>query len=113
MGDGKSTICEGPGQPFTVAESEARKAPSCSYIYRTSSAGQWSPDGNPDQAAYPVRAVVTWAVSWTAQGAVGGGELPAMYTSTLSRVRVEQVESINAEGAQAVESVPASRHLSA
>jgi hypothetical protein len=109
MGDGGVTTCGGPGQPFPVAQSDAQQSSQCTYTYRTSSAGQSSPDGAPDEGAFPVRATVTWAVSWSAQGAAGGGALPTMYTSTLVRVRVVQVESINSEDGQAFGSPSAGR----
>jgi hypothetical protein len=111
MGDGGVITCEGPGQPFGPAQ-PAQQSSKCQYIYRTSSAGQSSPDGDSDQAAFPVRATVAWVVSWSAQGAAGGGAFPTMYTSTLSRVRVEQVESIYSEGGQAFGLVPAAGRLS-
>jgi hypothetical protein len=112
MGDGAVVTCEGPGQPFGTVQPNAQPSSRCQYTYRTSSAGQSSPDGDSDQGAYPVRATVAWAVSWSAQGAAGGGALPTMYTSTLSRVRVVQVESIYSEGGQALDVVPAAGRLS-
>jgi hypothetical protein len=112
MGDGGVVTCEGPGQPFEAVQPKAQPSSRCQYTYRTSSAGQSSLDGDSDEGAYPVRATVAWAVSWSAQGAAGGGAFPTMYTSTLSRVRVEQVESIYSEGGQALGLVPAAGRLS-
>jgi hypothetical protein len=112
MGDGGTTTCAGPGQPFTTAGSAALPSSRCTYTYRTSSAGQSAPDGDLDQGAYPVVATVTWAVSWSTQGAAGGGPLPTLFSSTVARVRVEQVQSINSEDGQALGAAPTLRHLS-
>jgi len=94
LGDGGVVTCAGPGRPFDPFQTVAEQATSCSYTYRTSSVGQPSPNGNPDDASFDVRAVVTWSVSWSAQGAPGQGALPALTTDAVVPVRVEQVESI-------------------
>jgi len=95
MGDGGVVVCVGPGQPFEVGLPVAAQRTACSFTYRTSSLGQPSPDSNPNDAAYTVRATITWSVSWTAQGAPGDGILPSLATSAESSVRVVQVESVN------------------
>ena len=95
LGDGGVVICTGPGQPFDQLQPASVQSTSCSYTYRTSSADQPSPDGNPDDASFDVNAVVTWSVSWSAQGEPGQGSLPALTTRTVAPVRVEQVESID------------------
>lgn len=95
MGDGGAVTCDGPGQTFDPAQPSLLQASPCAYTYAVSSAGQTSPDGNPDDASFVVHATVAWSVSWTAQGAAGGGSLPPLSTTASSRVRVEQVESIN------------------
>ena len=97
LGDGGAVTCAGPGQPFDPLQAAATQATSCSYTYRTSSAGQPSPDGNPDHASFDVHAVVMWSVSWSAQGAPGQGSLPALTTGAVAPLRVEQVESIDAD----------------
>jgi hypothetical protein len=94
LGDGGVMACAGPGRPFDPLQPVAEQSTSCSYTYRTSSVGQPSPNGNPDDASFDVRAVVTWSVSWSAQGAPGQGVLPALTTDAAVPVRVEQVESI-------------------
>jgi hypothetical protein len=95
MGDGGEVVCAGPGRPFDLALPAEQQVTGCEYAFRTSSLGQPAPDGDPDAAAYTVRATVTWAVSWTAQGAPGQGELPSLNTAGTASVRVVQIESIN------------------
>ncbi len=94
MGDGSVVNCDGPGMPFDVSRPAAQQTSSCDYVYRITSADQRTPDDNPDDAAFGVLASVSWAVEWSAQGAPGGGALPTLTTSTLTGLRVEQVESI-------------------
>jgi hypothetical protein len=95
MGDGGREVCAGPGQPFDLTHPAQQQVTACRYTYRASSLGQPSPDGDPDHAAYPVRATITWSVSWTAQGAPGAGVLPSLTTTGQASIRVVQVESIN------------------
>lgn len=95
MGDGRVVLCVGPGHPFEVGLPASGQGTACMFTYRTSSIGQPSPDGNPDDAAYRVRATITWDVSWTAQGAPGQGILPTLTTSAEASLRVVQVESVN------------------
>jgi hypothetical protein len=95
MGDGSQVECDGPGTPFSP-DLAAPQSTSCSYTYTRSSAGQPSVDGDPNDGAFAVTATVTWKVTWTAVGAVGGGTLPALHTASTEAVRVEQVESIGA-----------------
>jgi hypothetical protein len=94
MGDGGTVVCEGPGARYDTSKPASEQDTDCSYTYRQSSIGQPSPDGNPNDGAYPVTATITWAVSWTVTGASGGGALPYLRTSSTVPVRVEQVESI-------------------
>ncbi len=93
-GDGGSITCNGPGTPYDKNEASSAQSTSCLHIYRSSSASQQSPDGNPDDAAYLVTATITWAVAWTAVGAPGGGTLPNLTTTSTARLRVEQIESV-------------------
>ena len=91
MGNGDTTTCDGPGTVYGPAQSST----DCSYTYTTTSLGQPSADGNPDDGAYVVVPTVTWSVTWTATGAAGGGDLPSLSTSTSLAMRVTQVESLN------------------
>jgi hypothetical protein len=95
MGDGGAVVCAGPGRPFDPALPAGSQVTGCEYAFRTSSLGQPAPAGDPDAAAYAVRATITWSVSWTAQGAAGQGVLPPLTTAGTSAVRVVQIESIN------------------
>jgi hypothetical protein len=96
MGDGGVETCGGPGAPFDPA-GPANQSTNCLHTYSTSSMGQPSPDGNPNDGAYPVIATVQWSVTWSAVGAEGGGALPPLSTSTSTSIRVEQVQSVNSE----------------
>lgn len=93
-GDGGSVTCQGPGTPYDRSEASSAQTTACSHIYRSSSANQQSPDGNPNDAAYLVTATITWSVTWEAVGAPGGGILAPMTTSSTARLRVEQIESV-------------------
>jgi hypothetical protein len=95
MGDGGEVTCNGPGTPFDPAQPLSQQATGCSYTYTSSSIGQPSPNGDPDDSAFTVRTTINWSVSWSTRGAPGGGALPPLSTSASTPVRVEQVESIN------------------
>jgi hypothetical protein len=95
MGDDGATTCDGPGTPYNPEQPSDEQSTSCDYTYLTSSEGQPSTDGNPNDDAYDVVATIDWSVSWSVQGAAGGGELPPLTTSSARLVRVEQVESVN------------------
>ncbi len=95
-GDGGGTVCEGPGTPYDARLPGVGQTTGCSHQFTRTSAGQPSPDGNPDHAAFVITATVTWSVSWSATGAAGGGALPTLVTSGSGLLRVAQVESVNA-----------------
>lgn len=97
-GDGSVTSCDGPGVPFQPAETSPVPAPGCSHTYTSTSIGQPSPDGNPNDGAFLVTTTIEWSVSWSSRGTAGGGSLPSLTTSSASRLRVEQVESIDSFG---------------
>ena len=94
MGDGHVVVCDGPGTPYQLNIPAAAQQTTCSYTYSDSSIGRTASDGDPNDAAYSITATVTWAVTWNATGASGGGVLPSLQTRTTVPVRVEQVESI-------------------
>jgi hypothetical protein len=96
-GDGGVVICDGPGTAFDVEEPASQQTTQCTHTFGVSSAGQPSSDGNPNDGAFVVVATIDWTVSWLATGATGGGTLPPLTTSTSTQLRVEQVESVNAE----------------
>jgi len=94
MGDGGSLACNGPGVPYQVGLPATEQHTYCSYTYRQPSIGEPSPNGDVNDGAFPVRATVSWAVTWTASGAPGGGTLPPLSTTSTTAIKVEQVESI-------------------
>jgi hypothetical protein len=117
MGEGDIVTCTGPGTPFDLDRPASSQATDCSFTYRVASAGQTGQTGQtgPDGAAggsFVVSAAIDWSVSWSAQGAAGGGTLPALVTTASSRLRVEQVESINSYQALAGTSPSEGVHLS-
>lgn len=95
LGDGGSLVCAGPGTAYRTDLPASAQQTSCSYVYQTTSLGQPSSDGSPNDGAFRVTATVAWQVVWTAQGAPGGGNLPPLTTTSTTNLRVEQVESVN------------------
>jgi hypothetical protein len=93
-GDGGVVTCDGPGVPFDGGRPASEQTTACAHVYRVSSAGQPALDGDPNDASFAVVGRVSWRVQWSAQGAPGGGSLPALTTSSSAGLRVEQVESI-------------------
>lgn len=88
LGNGDSTICEGPGVSYDTARSADEQTTDCSYTYAHTSAGQ------PDHA-YQVTATIEWEVSWSVTGAAGGGPLPALFTTSPVPVRVAEMQALN------------------
>jgi hypothetical protein len=89
MGDGTKVVCRGPGTPYTARTDPARPSPTCGHTYRRSSARQAG-------LRYPVAATTTWALRWTATGAVttSGTLAPLLRTSTVS-LRVAEAQTVN------------------
>jgi hypothetical protein len=110
-GDGGQVTCGGPGVAYDPSEPAAWQTTGCSHVYAHTSAGQPSPDGNPDDGSFTVSATVVWSVSWTSTGVPGGGALPTLYTTSSVPLRVVQVESVNTD--QVNPSVPASTSIEA
>jgi len=93
-GDGSVVVCDGPGTPYDPSLPAAGQSTACSHTYATTSAGQPSPNGNPDDAAFPVTATITWIVTWT--GPDGStGTLPSVATRGATSLVVAQIESVN------------------
>jgi hypothetical protein len=107
-GDGGQVTCGGPGVAYQPSEPEAWQSTDCSHVYAETSAGQPSPDGDPDDAAFTVTATVVWSVTWESTGVPGGGVLPTLYTTSSVPLRVAQVESVNASQADAAAPASAS-----
>lgn len=93
-GDGSNTVCNGPGTAYDPSESASAQSTNCSHTYTETSAGQPSPDGNPNDAAFTVTATITWTVTWTGPGG-SGGSLPALTTRASTLLKVTQIESVN------------------
>jgi hypothetical protein len=95
FGDGATLACMGPGTPYDLTAPPGSQSTYCSHLYSRSSLGEPSPDGNPNDAAFPVETTVTWQVTWTASGAAGGsGTLAPLHTTGSTTLRVEQIESV-------------------
>ena len=77
MGDGQRVTCVGPGTPYDPSAPDATT--DCSYTW-------------PAPGTYLVSATVYWSVTWSAQGAPGGGSL-GVEPGPASKVRVEVVQS--------------------
>ena len=86
--------CNGPGTVYNPAVPADAQSTSCSHTYTTTSAGQPSPDGNPNDGAFPVTATVTWTVVWSGPGG-SGGTLPSLTTHGATSLKVAQIESVN------------------
>jgi len=84
MGDGGRVVCRGPGTAYDSGRPEASQDPGCSYTYHHAA------------DAYTVEATTTWRITWTADGAPGGGTLPPLArTSPATLLRVVEVQAIN------------------
>ena len=77
MGDGDSLTCDGPGTPYDPAAPDATTG--CSYTW-------------PEAGTYRVTSTIYWAVSWTAAGAPGGGDL-GLRAGPSAQLTVEVTES--------------------
>jgi len=81
MGDGSTVTCDGPGAPYDPATPNATT--DCSYTW-------------PAPGTFRVTATVYWSVSWTAQGAAGGGTLGVQAgPASAVNVVVEESQAIN------------------
>lgn len=94
MGDGAHIVCDGPGTAYNPSLPASAQSTSCFHTYSSSSAGQVSRDGNPNDDAYAVSATITWNVTWKGDGFAGGGTLPPLTTTSTTYLRVEQIESV-------------------
>jgi hypothetical protein len=82
-GDGTSArVCEGPGTPWTPSAGMDTESPDCGHTYTVPSGG----------GGYTVRAVATWAISWSGGGFTGTE--PAITTATTANVTVTQQRSV-------------------
>ena len=86
FGDGATSICRGPGTPYTAAQSPDKPSPTCGHTYTHSSAGQ------PD-SAFTVTATVSWSVTWTGGGQ--NGTVPDLQNTASTALRVADLQSLN------------------
>ncbi len=81
MGDGDSVTCDGPGTPYSASDPDATT--DCSYTW-------------PGPGSFTVTATVYWAVTWTATGAAGGGNLGVQAgPAAQAAVTVTESQAIN------------------
>ncbi len=89
MGNGDVVVCQGAGTPYAPrAHRPEQASPDCGYSYRHSSAGRAGD-------VYLVTVTVEYGVSWSVQGAEGGGPLPVMRTSRSIPVPVYEIQVLN------------------
>jgi hypothetical protein len=93
-GDGSTVTCNGPGTPYDPALPATDQTTTCSHTYTTTSAGQPSPDGNPNDAAFPITATITWTIAWAGPNG-SAGALPSLTTRGVTSLEVAQIESVN------------------
>lgn len=85
FGDGTSTVCTGPGTPFTPGTDPTASSPDCGHTYRTSS-------GSAPGGKFQVSATITWRVDWLGAGAAG--TLNDLTTTATVPVTVQQSQAI-------------------
>jgi hypothetical protein len=81
--------CHGPGTAYRSSKAASQQHTTCSYVYDQPSTGQ---PGN----AYQAAVVITWRVSWTGSGGVGGllnGALPVPFPFALPVAQGEALVS--------------------
>ena len=83
-----------PRYPLRPALPASSQSTTCSHTYTTTSAGQPSPDGNPNDAAFPITATITWSVAWTGPNGSAGCS-PSLTTQGATSLEVAQIESVN------------------
>ncbi len=92
-GDGATLECSGGGTPYFAAAPSSSSSTTCWHIYRSSSVGQPTEGGDPNSAAFQVRATITWSITWTMNGTMTGS-LPPITTTSDSSLRVAEIQSV-------------------
>ena len=94
MGEGGSTTCAGPGEPFSSADPAH---PPCGYTYRVDSIGQPQTGPSPNDRYFAVQGAVLFALHWTCAGDCdqAAGDMADMTRATTRMpLRVFQVETV-------------------
>ncbi|WP_246002510.1 hypothetical protein [Allorhizocola rhizosphaerae] len=86
-GDGTSTICNGPGTPWTGSAAPTSASPTCGHTYTVPSASEANPDGK-----FQLRVVVSWDITWSGGGL--SGSVPGVTTATTTEVIVTQLRAV-------------------
>ncbi|MFS8204862.1 hypothetical protein ACLVWQ_40090 [Streptomyces sp. CWNU-52B] len=82
--DGGCPIVDGRiGEPY--AKGKAGETPPCGIIYRRSSGGE----------TLPLKAALTWEISWTGTGQAGAVGLPDGTIEAVQNITVEEIQSVN------------------
>lgn len=84
MGDGQQVLCDSPGTVWRVGMSGDAPSPTCGHRYASESGS--SPGGK-----YQVRATVTWEVSWSGTGGLGG-EIDPLQMAATRAVQVHELQ---------------------
>ncbi|MGJ3224010.1 hypothetical protein ACQEUV_01305 [Micromonospora aurantiaca (nom. illeg.)] len=84
-GDGTTTVCTGPGTPWTPRADPKAASPDCGHTYTTTCANE--PGGK-----FTLRAVATWEISWSGGGF--SGTEPAITTTTAANVTVAEFRAV-------------------
>lgn len=82
--DGECPIVDGRiGEPY--AKGKAKESPPCGIVYRRSSGGE----------TFPIKAALTWEISWTGTGQAGAVGLPDGTIEAVQNITVEEIQSVN------------------
>lgn len=82
-GDGTMVVCPGPGRPYDPSVPDEAQQTDCSHT--------WTRIGD-----YRLTARIDWHVTWTVEGAPGGGDLGVVSRSTPPMpVRVAEIQALN------------------
>jgi hypothetical protein len=85
LGDGSSVTCTSAGTPYAASYGK-RPSPDCGHVYQKTSAGQ-------SDGTYPIQAVSTWSVAWTATTGQAG-TITTTRTSN-GQVAIGQLQVLN------------------
>ncbi|MFE9686017.1 hypothetical protein [Streptomyces sp. NPDC006285] len=82
--DGGCPIVDGRiGEPYV--KGKAKQTPPCGIVYRRSSGGE----------TFPLKAALTWEISWTGTGQAGAVALPDGTIEAVQNITVEEIQSVN------------------